>query len=442
MHSLADVTQTVEVIVGDSPSRTWVIHQSLLTSASKVAKSSLSWGFKEKEGNLIKFPEHDPDVFEIFFKYLYTNAIDTRSLDKTLQLYVLADKLQALALCTELHARVSFLFQSFTSRQIEYVLDNTSAPDPMRFGCLQRICRDIRSTTWFSDLDFAQRICERYSSEVLAALMGRYDQIILAPLSPEKALDSKGKGVDRGELSQLTSPLPSVATSSVSALSWSTNTSSPWGSVAAPSKPTIPLVSLFPSTASVAPVFPTAASSHSSAANGAGFFEASSASTKVAPSQSIFGPRSLQSQQASTATNATVGTSTSLENSAKTTTTTTASPLPGGSTQTDSSPSTPALSQSLRGPSSLPTQQASTTCNANEGTSTSLENSAKTTTTTTSLLPRVSTQTTSTPSTLANPQASSAGINRTAAALDDTSTTTLSRDNLSSSVAKITLAGP
>lgn len=227
--NLDDSTKVVKVIVGQSPEKTWVIHENLFTSASQFAKSALLWPCKESEEKTIILPEEDPATFAIFVQYLYVQSVDAPSLDMVLRLYVLADKLQASTLRLKLKNALFSLHRTFTPAQLEFVLGHTALGDPLRLACIQQICKEVRSMSPFpGNVDFARMLCAKYSSEIVASLMGRYTEFILTPVAiPKTSNDETAQDSSAGSFSWKTPSEPAPARS--------TTTSSPSASGDSPS---------------------------------------------------------------------------------------------------------------------------------------------------------------------------------------------------------------
>ncbi|EXJ63002.1 hypothetical protein A1O7_03446 [Cladophialophora yegresii CBS 114405] len=180
---LIDKTAVVTVVVGLSPERCWVVHEQLLTSASRFVKTALTPGFRESEERTIRLPEEDPDVFDLFVNYLYTSTTGGLSLDMRLRLYVLADRLQAVVLGDSIRATLDGITCRFLSEaQLEYVLEHTRPGDLLRRSCILRLGEVIRAGPYFLLSDgFARLLCEKYAGEIFADMINKYDQIIMEP---------------------------------------------------------------------------------------------------------------------------------------------------------------------------------------------------------------------------------------------------------------------
>ncbi|KIX10275.1 uncharacterized protein Z518_01357 [Rhinocladiella mackenziei CBS 650.93] len=192
--SLANETEVVKVVVGQAPPSTWVIHETLLTTTSRFAKSALSLPFLEKGERTIKLPEENPAIFESFVRFLYTNVVDFSSLDSGIELYLLADRLQASTLCDKIFTAITFEVDTFTTEQILHVLNNTPTSDKLHHACIQRICRDIRFNKYHAGVSVTRELCEKHSWEILALLLGKHDEIVKAPVvHPDKSSSEAAK---------------------------------------------------------------------------------------------------------------------------------------------------------------------------------------------------------------------------------------------------------
>ncbi|EXJ86420.1 hypothetical protein A1O3_03371 [Capronia epimyces CBS 606.96] len=194
---LANKTDVIKVIVGRDEKATWVLHEALFTAASAFAKAALSHPFAEHEQRTITLPEEDPAVFAIFVKYLYVQVVRPPSMDTTLALYVLADRLQATALCKIIFEELSFRHDELTAEQLQYVLDNTAAPDPLRYACMQRVVREIQCRSSLLNGPIAVDLCHHHAPEILAIMMGKFQEVILAPVEEVKEAEVKSDNANR-----------------------------------------------------------------------------------------------------------------------------------------------------------------------------------------------------------------------------------------------------
>ncbi|KIW71490.1 hypothetical protein PV04_03648 [Phialophora macrospora] len=178
---LIDRTAVVNVVVGTLPERRWVVHEHLLTSASRFAKAALALPFKEREERTLRLPEEDPDVFDLFVQYLYTSATGNLSMDMRIRLYVLADRMQATALCDSVRATLDGLAcRFFSEAQLEYVFENTPPGDRLRRSCILRLGAAARSLLSFPYSDrFTKLVCQKYAGEIFAEMINKYEAIIM-----------------------------------------------------------------------------------------------------------------------------------------------------------------------------------------------------------------------------------------------------------------------
>jgi hypothetical protein len=194
----------VKVVIGQSPEVTYWLHEEVLTSVSEHARSALSQSILEDNQRTVELPEEDATIFEMFVKYLYTRSVDTTSVQDSLQLYLLAERMQAPKLKDELYPSLSMCPDLFTSAQILSVLDTAARGDPLRESCIRRVCRDIRcSARPFPDVELGRVLCQKHAAEILAFLMDRYDDIIFQGLAKE---DTEGKPAAEGNAATLLKP--------------------------------------------------------------------------------------------------------------------------------------------------------------------------------------------------------------------------------------------
>jgi len=182
----------VKVIVGQWPQSTWILHEALLIAASRFAAAALFWPFKEKEERTIRLPDMDKDMFEYFVQYLYKGQFDCLSSDEAVQLYVLADRLQAPTFRNEVSEKL-ITPSMITLSQLDYIMDNTIPGDRLRKQCLTWF--SYRRATFYNgefgtDLSLTEELFRKHTSEILA----------LGPaVHPGLALRLNGSDIDTEE---------------------------------------------------------------------------------------------------------------------------------------------------------------------------------------------------------------------------------------------------
>ncbi|KAK4939304.1 hypothetical protein LTR10_020393 [Elasticomyces elasticus] len=179
---LINQTAMVKVIVGKSPESMWMVHEALLTAASRFAAAALSWPCKEQEERTIRLPDEDGAIFGHFVHFLYTRKIARVPLDSAVRLYVLGDRLQALSFRDMVFDK---LIQSgmLTLTQLDYAMDNTIPGDRLRDRCLASLME--RRDSFFtgdcgSGLSVTKELFRKHSFEILASRMGLYRALVLA----------------------------------------------------------------------------------------------------------------------------------------------------------------------------------------------------------------------------------------------------------------------
>ncbi|KAK5279852.1 hypothetical protein LTR40_007188 [Exophiala xenobiotica] len=107
----------VKLVVGQSPGVTWNLHEERLTSVSQYAKAAMRWPFKEEQERTIRLPEEDPAIFSLFVAYIYGKTELDIPWDEAIRLYVLADRLQAIAFRRKLFCKREILSAARASSQ-------------------------------------------------------------------------------------------------------------------------------------------------------------------------------------------------------------------------------------------------------------------------------------------------------------------------------------
>ena len=78
-----------------------MVHKSLVCRDSSFFKAACKGGFREAESNEVKLPDDEPEIFDNFVRWLYTQDIERPSTasgpdwEHLVNIYVLADKLGA-----------------------------------------------------------------------------------------------------------------------------------------------------------------------------------------------------------------------------------------------------------------------------------------------------------------------------------------------------------
>ncbi|KAK5205981.1 hypothetical protein LTR20_001064 [Exophiala xenobiotica] len=178
---LTETLKMVKLVVGQSPGVTWNLHEERLTSVSQYAKAAMRWPFKEEQERTIRLPEEDPAIFSLFVAYIYGKTELDIPWDEAIRLYVLADRLQAIAFRRKLFCKVFLCFRSFTLAQVEYVLDNTAAGDPLRRACIKSISERTALHEHASPaarLSAGSGLCRKHAPEILAAHLGMYHELL------------------------------------------------------------------------------------------------------------------------------------------------------------------------------------------------------------------------------------------------------------------------
>ncbi|KAH7094896.1 hypothetical protein FB567DRAFT_15492 [Paraphoma chrysanthemicola] len=106
-----DISTMLTVAIGQAPNhKHFLAHQGIICARSAYFRRAMTLNTTERQQRLFKFPDHDPEVFAIYFNFVYTNTIATIQSDArkddfafgeeyTLlsKLYVLAGKLGDIA---------------------------------------------------------------------------------------------------------------------------------------------------------------------------------------------------------------------------------------------------------------------------------------------------------------------------------------------------------
>jgi hypothetical protein len=175
-------TEMVKVLVGRSQESVWVIHKELLTSNSFFAEDAL-FGFEPGEELEIRLPQEDPAVFGVFVRRLYGSSAEFPSLDSMFRFYLLCRRLQVDTLCDVIATYVSSNSVPFTLAQMEYILDETTPADLLRFSCLRALFaagQRLRKSHFGADVDLWVQLCRKHGSEILAHHLGLYEEVVIA----------------------------------------------------------------------------------------------------------------------------------------------------------------------------------------------------------------------------------------------------------------------
>jgi hypothetical protein len=170
----------VEVGGGEEgpPQAEWYIHEKLLLASSGLATGCLAHDTTETTTGTIKMVEADPEAFSVFVNYLYRERLDSAKMDidQLIAAYLLADYVAcpkfADLVFQQIHARTHNESFTCTAHQVDHILSNTLAVQPLRALLLDQVSRGILIEKY----DFAankddEQLLESHAAELLGGIV-------------------------------------------------------------------------------------------------------------------------------------------------------------------------------------------------------------------------------------------------------------------------------
>lgn len=156
----------------------WFIHEKLLLAHSGLATGCLAHDTTETTTGTIKMEEADPEAFGVFVNYLYKERLESAKLDidQLIAAYILADYVAcpkfADLVFQQIHARTHNALFIYTSIQIDHILSNTLAVQPLRTLLLDQVGRGILQKKY----DFAaskedEQLLDPHTADLLGAVV-------------------------------------------------------------------------------------------------------------------------------------------------------------------------------------------------------------------------------------------------------------------------------
>ena len=127
------------------PEAEWLIHETLLLANSGLVKSCLAHDTTETSTGTIRMEEADAEAFGLFADFIYKERLDSSKLDvdQLISSYMLADyvacpKFPDLVF-QQIHIRTHNQTFTYSAKQIDYILSNTLAVQPLRTLLLDQV---------------------------------------------------------------------------------------------------------------------------------------------------------------------------------------------------------------------------------------------------------------------------------------------------------------
>jgi hypothetical protein len=131
------------------PQAEWFIHEKFLLANSGLATGCLAHDTTETTTGTIRMEEADPEAFGVFVNYLYKERLESAKMDidQLIAAYILADYVAcpqfADLVFHQLHHRTHNASFTYSAIQIDHVLSNTLAVQPLRTLLLDQVARGI-----------------------------------------------------------------------------------------------------------------------------------------------------------------------------------------------------------------------------------------------------------------------------------------------------------
>ena len=172
----------IKVVVGDEKAE-WMVHEKVLLANSGFARAAISHNTEEKASGTIFLPEANPEIFDIFHKYLYEKKLDVAELDldHLFLVYVLADYVDCPAFADlvfeVIHSKTSASLVSYTHKQIQKVLTSTLPDQPLHKLMLDQLSLQILQRKHNFDSNEAQETLQQVTGELLVSLVQTINRI-------------------------------------------------------------------------------------------------------------------------------------------------------------------------------------------------------------------------------------------------------------------------
>lgn len=153
----------VHIQVGDNL-QDFGVHKDLLCGHSPYFKAAFTSGFEETTTGIMKFPDLEVDVFDIFYNWLYRQQLFDENTDESewpdtddlLKLYVFADMARITILKNQIIDAVQSISthtKGLPTSMFPHVWDNTTPTDPMRNLIVDWLVWDIHESEFEENPD-------------------------------------------------------------------------------------------------------------------------------------------------------------------------------------------------------------------------------------------------------------------------------------------------
>lgn len=174
----------IKIGASDSPDSTIYVHKNLICNASPFFRAACKDEWKQSEKSMIELPDDEPEVFEHFIHWLYTDQIDTidktafknddsegvqQIIDLLVSLYVFADKVQCGKLKDEVLDRLMDSMRAGwipTFPQVEKIYSNTAAGSKLRRWIVDVLIATNMLGELVSKQDEPWRLCPEFFYEI------------------------------------------------------------------------------------------------------------------------------------------------------------------------------------------------------------------------------------------------------------------------------------
>ena len=174
----------IKVEVGEGkegpPKAEWLIHENLLVANSGLVKSCLAHDTTETSTGTIKMEEADAEAFGVFADFLYKERLDSSKLDinQLINCYILADYVAcpkfADLIFQQIHIRTHNSTFRYSAEQVDYILSNTLAVQPLRTLLLDQFGRGVLTGKYNftgNTTKYVEKLLEPHLVDLLGAVM-------------------------------------------------------------------------------------------------------------------------------------------------------------------------------------------------------------------------------------------------------------------------------
>ena len=160
------------------PEAEWLIHETLLLANSGLVKSCLAHDTTETSTGTIRMEEADAEAFGVFADFIYKERLDSSKLDvdQLISSYILADYVAcpkfADLVFQQIHIRTHNQTFIYSAKQIDYILSNTLAVQPLRTLLLDQVGRGVLTEKYdFTTNKDDEQLLESHMVDLLGAVV-------------------------------------------------------------------------------------------------------------------------------------------------------------------------------------------------------------------------------------------------------------------------------